>query len=88
MDYTLTGMSVIEPQAEEVVSSGSVAKKIKGSNDGRLVEFAEEVQEQDVIEAEAKISSKKRKSKGSRDVVHKKNKGVAYLNVSTITSEA
>lgn len=88
LDYTLTGMSVIEPQAEEVVSSGSVAKKIKGSNDGRLVEFAEEVQEQDVIEAEAKISSKKRKSKGSRDVVHKKNKGVAYLNVSTITSEA
>lgn len=85
MDYTLTGMSVIEPQVEEVVSRGSAAKQNKGSNDGRLVEFAEEVQKQDVIEAEVKISSKKRKSKGSRDVAHKKNKGVAYLNVSSIT---
>ncbi|KAK1361108.1 Utp13 domain-containing protein [Heracleum sosnowskyi] len=88
LDYTLTGMSVIEPQVEEVVSRGSAIKQNKDSNDGRLVEFAEEVREQDVVEAEVSISSKKRKSKGSKDVAHKKKKGVAYLNVSTITSEA
>ncbi|WOG96997.1 hypothetical protein DCAR_0416336 [Daucus carota subsp. sativus] len=88
LDYTLTGMSVIEPHTEEVVSRSGATKQNKDSNDGRLVEFQEEVQEHDAVEEEVKISSKKRKSKGSKDIASKKKKGVAYLNVSTITSEA
>ena len=88
LDYTLTGMSVIEPRTEEMVSRSGATKQNKDSNDGRLVEFHEEVREHDAVEEEVKISSKKRKSKGSKDIASKKKKGVAYLNVSAITSEA
>lgn len=88
LDYTLTGMSVIEPETKEIELTSSSVKHTKDADDEQLLEVAAEEQEQDVVDPKDKISSKKRKSHKSRDVAHKKSKGVAYVNVSTVSSLA
>ena len=85
LDYTLTGMSVVDPQDNY---SAEDAEQLKE----QLPETAaKDHQEQDIQDPKENVkSSKKRKPLKSKDVAHKKKvKGaVAYVNASAISSHA
>lgn len=80
LDYTLTGMSVIEPERKETES--------RDGDSGRcLVEEEEKsTTQQDDMEPKD-MSRKKRKSQKSQDRKQKKTK-VAYISAAPISSQA
>ncbi|KAL6508204.1 hypothetical protein OROHE_021746 [Orobanche hederae] len=73
LDYTLTGMSVIEPESNETISKDDDSNQSK-------------VDSEDCIEPKD-MSRKKRKSHKSRDRKQKKTK-VAYVSATAIPSQA
>ncbi|KAA8533459.1 hypothetical protein F0562_031107 [Nyssa sinensis] len=92
LDYTLTGMSVIEPEtdARDVQQDKSVMQSdIKDPGEEPLAEIANKEQQEICEEPKEKASSKKRKSHRSRDVAYKKVKGAAsHKSGSAISSQA
>ena len=84
LDYTLTGMSVIEPEADEreLKENSSLQSFPKGWEEKLSIENADEEQRQAPAEAlKSKAASKKRKSDRSKDRTHKKVKGVACTSI-------
>ncbi|CAK9138413.1 unnamed protein product [Ilex paraguariensis] len=81
LDYTLTGMSVIEPEIEEREIEDKSVKHSKDADEEQLAKTAmvEQEQEQDHAEQKEKSSSKKQKSHKSRDVANKKIKGEMWM---------
>ncbi|KAF8378925.1 hypothetical protein HHK36_030274 [Tetracentron sinense] len=88
LDYTLTGMSVIELETDvrELKDEPVMHSDDKNSNEEPLVESAGE-QVRTLVETK-KISSKKRKSHKSREGADKKVKEVVFLDASTISLQA
>ncbi|KDP39531.1 hypothetical protein JCGZ_02551 [Jatropha curcas] len=86
VDYTLNGMSVIEPNAQtaEPKDSSYASKNVNDNNSMLLDEQAEEEQQQTPEVSKEKNNSKKRKSKKGRDGSHKKVKGSAYTSIAAI----
>jgi U3 small nucleolar RNA-associated protein 13 len=87
LDYTLTGMSVLDPQEDESIEDPEPIQEI-AVNDHQEQKDAEETENPE--ENNISKSSKKRKSNKSKDVSHKKKvkSAVAYVNASAISSEA
>ncbi|KAF3948649.1 hypothetical protein CMV_025384 [Castanea mollissima] len=89
LDYTLTGMSVIEPEInakEREVDESLMHSDVKDMDDMILTENFDSEQKQ--TSEEPKESSKKRKSKKSKESSSKKVKGVAYTKVDAISLQA
>lgn len=102
LDYTLTGMSVIEPETDlSELNKKSVVVELK--NEGPLEKISSnEQKETSGKESEdmplednskeqkpkEKTSSKKRKAHKSRNDENKKVKGAAHRNISTIPLQA
>ncbi|KAL3497681.1 hypothetical protein ACH5RR_040413 [Cinchona calisaya] len=84
LDYTLTGMSVIEPQIDE----GDSRKKDLKHSTTEEEQAGYKVEEQEHEELEEKASLKKRKSRKSRDVAYKKLKGATDKRHSSIPAQA
>ncbi|GFQ03363.1 transducin beta-like protein 3 [Phtheirospermum japonicum] len=81
LDYTLTGMSVIEPETNESESKDDSLKQSKVDEEGMM-----SAQGEDDIEPKV-VSRKKRKSHKSQDRKQKKTK-VAYVSAEAIPSQA
>lgn len=79
LDYTLTGMSVIEPETDDVEES----KENNHLDENLLTEDVDEEEKQNKSQKlNSKSAVKKRKSDKHRDASHKKKvKGVAYTSV-------
>lgn len=90
LDYTLTGMSVIEPEtdAKEIKDEPETWSEVKDSGDRPSPENADEEQEQTLEGLKEKASSKKRKSRKSGDSAQKKVKETAYTKISAISLQA
>ncbi|XP_065636315.1 protein TORMOZ EMBRYO DEFECTIVE [Quercus suber] len=89
LDYTLTGMSVIEPEnnaKEREEDESLMHSDVKDMDDMILTENFDSEQKQ--TSEEPKVSSKKRKSKKSKESSSKKVKGVAYTKVDAISLQA
>ncbi|KAK4572223.1 hypothetical protein RGQ29_030591 [Quercus rubra] len=89
LDYTLTGMSVIEPEInakEREEDESSMHSDVKDMDDMILTENFDSEQKQ--TSEEPKVSSKKRKSKKSKESSSKKVRGVAYTKVDAISLQA
>lgn len=88
LDYTLTGMSVIEPEidAKERKDDSLMYAHVKDVDAEQLLKNADLEQKQ--TSEELKTSSKKRKSKKSKDRSSKKVKSVAYTKVEAISLQA
>lgn len=87
VDYTLTAMSVIEPDTHAIESRDDSSIPYDKDVDGAvLVEHAD--QELSKEKTASKKLSKKRKSNKSRDSSHKKVKGAAYTSVAPISLQA
>lgn len=87
LDYTLTGMSVIEPdtEAREVKAKSLVDSNVhQDANDVVITENVTKEQ----TESEGKTASKKRKSHKSRESSHKKVKGADHTKVAAISLQA
>jgi|UniRef100_A0A2N9H4D4 U3 small nucleolar RNA-associated protein 13 len=89
LDYTLTGMSVVEPEidAKEREDESLMHSDVKDVDVMLLTENADSEQKQ-TSEEEPKASSKKRKSKKSKESSSKKVKGVAYTKVEAVSLQA
>lgn len=87
LDYTLTGMSVIEPdtEAREVKPKSLVDSTVH--QDANDVVITENVLKEQT-ESEGKTASKKRKSHKSRDSSNKKVKGADHTKVAAISLPA
>ncbi|KAL3653806.1 hypothetical protein CASFOL_003487 [Castilleja foliolosa] len=83
LDYTLTGMSVIEPESNETESKDDSLKQQSNVEEERVMMLA---QPEDDYEPKD-VSRKKRKLHKSQDRKHKKTK-VAYLSAEAIPSQA
>ncbi|KAL3630813.1 hypothetical protein CASFOL_023797 [Castilleja foliolosa] len=81
LDYTLTGMSVIEPETNETKSKDDSLKESKVDEEGMML-----TQDEDDIET-IDVSRKKRRSRKSQDRKQKKTK-VAYVSAEAIPSQA
>ena len=90
LDYTLTGMSVIEPEtdAKEIKDEPETWPEVKDSGDRPSPENADEEQEQTLEGLKEKASLKKRKSRKSGDRAQKKVKETAYTKISAISLQA
>ncbi|KAI4343751.1 hypothetical protein L6164_011061 [Bauhinia variegata] len=77
LDYTLAGMSVIDPEMQSKESRDESSLQPKINNPGE-----DGMKEQEYTEGNA--ASKKRKSNKSRHGSHKKVKGVAYKKIESI----
>ncbi|KAH7855131.1 hypothetical protein Vadar_021569 [Vaccinium darrowii] len=92
LDYTLMGMSVIEPEIKEREAKEVPEMQADTTGTDEEPSWAEadddKEQKQTIDEVKERSSSKKRKSKKSRDVAYKKVKGVAQAKVSAISSQA
>ena len=90
LDYTLMGMSVIEPVMEEreVKDVRVMQVDTRDADNEPSAEAADKDQKQTLDEIKERASSKKRKSNKSRDVAYKKVKGSAHAKVSAISSLA
>ncbi|XP_059667432.1 protein TORMOZ EMBRYO DEFECTIVE [Cornus florida] len=90
LDYTLTGMSVIDPEMDAEVSKEKAVTLSNMQNTGEepMVEATATEQKQILGELKEKASSKKRKSQKSKDVAYKKVKGLAITNGSAVPSQA
>lgn len=77
VNYTLTGMSVIEPETDtRVMDDKSLMHSVGDDENGTLIqELEDEEQKQTSQGLKEKAVSKKRKSKKSKDGVNKKVKG-------------
>lgn len=87
LDYTLTGMSVIEPdtEAREVKAKSLVDSDVhQDANDVAITENVAEEQ----TESEGKTASKKRKSHKSRESSHKKVKRADHAKAAAISLQA
>lgn len=87
LDYTLTGMSVIEPdtEAREVKAESLVDSNVhQDANDVVITENVAKEQ----IESEGKTASKKRKSHKSRESSHKKERRADQTNAAAISLQA
>lgn len=87
LDYTLTGMSVIEPdtEAREVKAESLVDSNVhQDANDVVITENVAKEQ----IESEGKTASKKRKSHKSRESSHKKVRRADKTNAAVISLQA
>jgi U3 small nucleolar RNA-associated protein 13 len=89
LDYTLTGMSVVEPEIDQTDSVENDIKLSSGVED-QLPEAAAALPkgEQEYEELKEKSSLKKRKSRKSRDVAYKKVKGLNDISDASIPSQA
>lgn len=85
LDYTLTGMSVIEPERNDAESRDEDLKSSKAEDDENSKETVR-MEGEDYMEPK-ETSIKKRKSRKSQDRKQKKTK-VAYISAATISSEA
>lgn len=85
MDYTLTGMSVIEPNndAQEAPLNLSTQSEIKNTDEGALIATADELEG-----LKEKSSSKKRKSHKSISGSHKKVKNANHTKTAAISLQA
>jgi len=92
LDYTLMGMSVIEPEIKEREAKDvpeMQADTIGADEEPSWAEADDEKQQKQTFdEVKERSSSKKRKSNKSRDVAYKKVKGAAQAKVSAISSQA
>ncbi|XP_058000308.1 protein TORMOZ EMBRYO DEFECTIVE-like [Hevea brasiliensis] len=93
VDYTLTGMSVIEPniQAAEPKELSHIPTNVKDDDIVLLSEQAEKEQQQTPEMLKERTSSKKRKSKRANkpsDRSHKKVKGAASTSAAAIPLQA
>ncbi|XP_050224237.1 protein TORMOZ EMBRYO DEFECTIVE [Mercurialis annua] len=90
LDYTLTGMSVIEPDTKDAEPNYESHESSNAKNKESLVltDQAEEEQQPTPESFEEKVRSKKRKSKKATDGSHKKVKGTAYTSVAAISLPA
>ncbi|KAG7980656.1 hypothetical protein I3843_05G193000 [Carya illinoinensis] len=88
LDYTLTGMSVIEPEIDEKERKDGSLKHshVKHVDEVLSTENADSEQKHDSEERQA--ASKKRKSKKSKDGTNKKVKSVAYTSVEARSLQA
>lgn len=82
LDYTLTAMSVIEPEKNDI---GSRDDDLKPSKAESLTEMVDN--ESDGYVEPKDASMKKRKTRKSQDRKHKKTK-VAYVSAAAISSQA
>ena len=89
LDYTLTGMSVVEPEIDvkEREDESLMHSDVKDVDVMLLTENADSERKQ-TSEEEPKASSKKRKSKKSKESSSKKVKGVAYTKVEAVSLQA
>lgn len=103
LDYTLTGMSVIEPETDlSELNKKSVVVELKNEDPLEKISSNEQ-KETSVKDSEdmplednngkeqkpkEKTSSKKRKAQKSRNDENKKVKGAAHRNISTIPLQA
>ncbi|PON77530.1 Guanine nucleotide-binding protein, beta subunit [Parasponia andersonii] len=88
LDYTLTGMSVIEPEADtrKLEESSSLQSTMKAGELMLLPENADHDEQQPPEEGlKTKAASKKRKSDKHGDKSHKKIKGVAYTCIAAVS---
>ncbi|XVE62302.1 hypothetical protein DITRI_Ditri06bG0107400 [Diplodiscus trichospermus] len=90
LDYTLIGMSVIEPVSQGDLKTGSLLHSRKNMDDVLLTYTADEDQEQVSEGLKEKASAKKRKSLKSGDGsrLHKKVKDVARTNNEAVPLQA
>lgn len=79
LDYTLNGMSVIEPDTN--------ATEMKDAGNKLSVENADQEQDLTSEMLKEKTPSKKRKSNKSKDSSRKKVKGAAYTSVAPFSLE-
>lgn len=86
LDYTLTGMSVIEPETDGRELKEEDVKRFEDAEGHRLGGIA--LDEQNDNNEPKEISMKKRKSHKSKDGRHKKEKVVDYTSAAAITSHA
>lgn len=89
LDYTLTGMSVVEPEVDSsAVDDGSLVNSgLEKLEYGLLGENAGEGKNQNKEELESS-TSKKRKLSKSKDGSKKKSKTVAYADAAAISLRA
>lgn len=82
LDYTLTGMSVIEPESQqtELKAESLLHSEISHADEEHAIEEQDDAQEN--------TASKKRKSNKSKQGSHKKLKGVSYNKVKPIKLQA
>ncbi|GER33485.1 transducin family protein / WD-40 repeat family protein [Striga asiatica] len=87
LDYTLTGMSVIEPETSETKSRDDTLgqPKVEEEEEKHLIKVGE--MEGEDLPSTKDTSSKKRKSHKSHDRKQKKSK-VAYVSAAAVASEA
>ncbi|KAL8538390.1 hypothetical protein ACS0TY_000402 [Phlomoides rotata] len=85
LDYTLTAMSVIEPERNDTESRDDDLKPSKSAAADKLAETVQNESDGDVEPKDA--STKKRKTRKSQDRKHKKTK-VAYVSAAAISSQA
>ncbi|PSS04567.1 Transducin beta-like protein [Actinidia chinensis var. chinensis] len=90
LDYTLMGMSVIEPEMEDREAKDVRVMQVDtmDADNEPSAEAADKDKRQTLDEIKERASSKKRKSNKSRDVAYKKVKGSAHAKVSAISSLA
>lgn len=83
LDYTLTGMSVIEPEtdARELKENSSFQSTVKDGEEVLLADDADKEQKQVPKEAKLKTVMKKRKSDKHKEKTPKRVKGVAYTSI-------
>lgn len=88
LDYTLTRMSVIEPEIDEKERKDESLKHshVQHVDEVLSTENADSEQKQNSEERQA--ASKKRKSKKSKDSTKKKVKSVAYTSVEALSLQA
>lgn len=93
LDYTLTGMSVVEPEIDQTILMEKDTNLSKGEKDTKLSNVTEEQLPQaaalhEGVELREMSGVKKRKSRKSRDVAYKKVKGLNDASDSAIPSKA
>ncbi|PQM41217.1 transducin beta-like protein 3 [Prunus yedoensis var. nudiflora] len=88
VNYTLTGMSVIEPETDtRVMDDKSLMHSVGDDENGTLIQEPEDEEQKQTSQGlKEKAVSKKRKSKKSIDGVNKKVKGSSYNRVSILVS--
>lgn len=87
LDYTLTGMSVIQPETDAKVSDDEPRVDINMKTETKDITFLNEhtdEHEETHNEPEDKALSKKRKSHKSKSSSKKRAKGVAYTEVAAV----
>lgn len=93
LDYTLTGMSVVEPEVDQTKLMEKGTNISNGEKDTKLPNVTEEQLAQaaarhEGVELKEMTGTKKRKSRKSRDVAYQKVKGLNDASDSAIPSKA